>query len=188
MLGVRAQPVELAACVGTTQTGKRIERVVTGRAAGLLLGAEAREVSRPDVAQGFGMQIGDDVGLVEAVLRQLTAGRQPPSGIDVRTPERKGIAPDWGFVGGRTVVDLNRGPAARPSGITRERVDLADHGEPLLGREIRIPGDTPRHRLRQYVMKADAPEPFGQVRRGADLMTVAPVDNDGELDGECGGW
>src|SRR5689334_11686525 len=89
------EPLELARRPGATNTGKHVEDVSRARESRRLRRAQLAQpgdVLAVSDGQRFVMQVGHDLGLVGAVLRQLAAGAHPAARVDVNPLERERLA------------------------------------------------------------------------------------------------
>src|SRR5256885_16726398 len=85
---------------------------------------EAGDVLAVRGGQRFTIQIGYDLGLVGAVLRQLAAGAHPAPRVHVNAPQRERVARRFGAVERRAVVERHDGATSRLPG---DRFDLATY-------------------------------------------------------------
>src|SRR5690606_24282434 len=174
---VGAYPLHLPDRSGAADARKRVELVaaIRGRGARGALRLETIDVAGPRLPERLTRQVGDDVVLVEAVLGELTTGREPAMAVDVDAAQREGVARRLLAVERRAVGEPDPRPAA---GLARERTDLLCDLPPLRRIQVRPALQTPGHRLRQDVVDTDAPERLGELRRFPDLVPVAAVDHD----------
>src|SRR5882762_9918420 len=76
-----------------------------------LRAAQACDVLAMGARQGFLMQVGYDLGLIGAVLRQLAAGADATARVHVDPPEGERVARRLGTIERRAVIERHHGAA-----------------------------------------------------------------------------